>query len=58
MADRKLAEELNASDPNKTWEGIIAEKQVKGLTGDDIWHGIIESSTRSRKSVNEALGLD
>lgn len=58
MADRELANQLNITDPNKTVEQLIAEKQAKGLTGDDVWQDIIDSSMRSRKSVNKSLGLE
>ena len=58
MADRKLAEQLNVSDPNRTWEEIVKKTKDKGLSGDDVWSEIIESSMRSRQSVNKSLGLE
>ena len=57
MADRELAESLYNSDPNLTWEQIIQKQIDKGKTGDEIYKAIIDSSQRSRKSVNELLGL-
>ena len=58
MSDRQLAESLYASDPNLTWEQIIQKQIDKGLSGDDIYKAIIESSQRSRTSVNQSLGLE
>lgn len=58
MADRKTAESLYITDPNKTWEEMLKRQIDKGLTGDDIYKEIIESSQRSRKSVNKSLGLE
>ena len=58
MADRQAAELLYINDPNKTWEQIIQRQIEKGLKGDDIYKAIIESSQRSRSSVNKSLGLE
>ena len=58
MEDRVLAESLYKSDPNLTWEQLIEKQRNKGYSGDDIYKAIIESSQRSRKSVNQSLGLD
>ena len=52
MEDRVLAESLYKSDPNLTWEQLIEKQRNKGYSGDDIYKAIIESSQRSRKSVN------
>lgn len=58
MSDRQLAESLYKTDPNLTWEQIVQKQISKGLSGDDIYRAIIESSQRSRTSVNQALGLE
>ena len=58
MADRIKAESLYKTDPNRTWEQIIQKQIDKGLSGDDIYREIIKSSQRSRKSVNNSLGLE
>jgi len=58
MSDRTLAAQLAAENPNLTWEQIVASNQAKGLTGGDLYNAIIATSTRSRSSVNEALGID
>lgn len=58
MADRNKAEALYITDPNRTWNQIINRQIEKGLTGDDIYRAIIESSQRSRTSVNKLFGLE
>jgi len=58
MANRELAESLYITDPNPTWEALIKKQRAKGLTGDDIYKAIIQSSQRSRVSVNKSLGLE
>ena len=58
MADRTTAESLYKTDPNLTWEEVVRKQSAKGLEGDDIYRAIIESSQRSRKSVNKSLGLE
>ena len=58
MEDRQLAELLYKTEPNITWEQIVQKQIDKGLVGDEIFKGIIESSQRSRESVNDLLGLD
>lgn len=44
MEDRQLAESLYATNPNLTWEQVIQKQIDKGLSGDDIYKEIIESS--------------
>ena len=58
MADRATVESLYKTDPNLAWEEIVRKQRAKGLEGDDIYKAIIESSQRSRKSVNKSLGLE
>ncbi len=58
MSDRALAKQLNQLEPNLSWEQIVQKQIDKGLSGDEIYQAIIESSQRSRKSVNKELGLD
>lgn len=58
MSDRIKAESLYINDPNRTWEQIKQRQIDKGLSGDDIYREIIRSSQRSRKSVNNLLGLE
>lgn len=58
MSDRQLAESLNITDPNRSWEQIVQRQIEKGFAGDDIYREIIESSQRSRTEVNKSLGLE
>lgn len=57
MADRNLASQLVRDSPNLSWGEIIEKTRAKGFQGDDIYREIVSSSQRSRKSVNEKLGL-
>jgi RHS repeat-associated protein len=58
MKNRKAAEELDITDPIPTLKDIVRKAyKEKGIAGDDLWEYILESSTRSRKSVDKALGL-
>ena len=57
MSDQNKAKELDQTDPHFTIEAIIARKRAKGLDGDAIWQDILDSSTKSRESVNKSLGL-
>lgn len=58
MSDRGLADSLNATQPNLTWDQVLAKLQAQGRSGDDLYNALIESSTRSRASVNDTLGID
>jgi hypothetical protein len=58
MENREMAEWLNANEPNPTFEALVERQRKKGLTGDAIYEAIIASATRSRASVNDALGID
>lgn len=58
MGDRDGAADVTAKNPNYTWDEIVAQRKARGLSGNDLYDSIIESSTRSRTSVNDALGID
>ncbi len=58
MSDRELAEQITRDNPNLTWDQLVEKTRAKGFEGDDIFREIIESSQRSRQSVNKKLGLD
>lgn len=57
MKNYILADKLNKTEPNLTWEKIIQKQIDNGLSGNKIYEEIIESSMRSRKDVNKKLGL-
>ena len=56
-SDRETAEKITRENPNLTWEEIYTKTEKKGYTGNDIYRKIIQSSQRSRSSVNQKLGL-
>ena len=58
MADTVWAEYLRGVEENFTWEGLIAYKKARGLSGDALWRAVIESSMRSRKSVDGLFSLE
>lgn len=59
MADRELAEKLMREEPNMTLRELIKRKyQQKGQVGDELWQDILDSSQKSRTSVNKKLGLE
>nr|WP_234793515.1 alpha/beta hydrolase [Mycolicibacterium porcinum] len=58
MADRATADWLNENEQNPTFEDLVERNRAKGRVGDEIYEAIIASSTRSRGSVNEELGID
>ena len=58
MKDRDLAESLDNSDPNLSWNELCGIYYDRGFRGDDIYREIIKSAQRSRKSVNQLLGLE
>ena len=38
---------------------ILVDKYTKkGFSGDSLWEEIIEAAARSRKSINQQLGLE
>ncbi len=53
--DRKL---LDEQEPIITFEQLIEHKKRKGLSGDDIYRDIIDSSSKTRKTVNKKYGLE
>ena len=59
MKDQKARKELDLNDPNKTFEQLIEQKmQRKGLNRDEAMKDILETATKTRKSVNRMLGLE
>ena len=58
MSDRETAAQLATHERNSSFGDLVAKQRDRGLEGDAIYAAIIESSTRSRASVNEALGIN
>lgn len=58
MSDRQAADQLNATERNRTFNELFRNNQAKGMAAQQAYQEIIESSTRSRGSVNQGLGID
>ena len=59
MADHEKAAALDMSDPNMTFDELLDyKKESYGLTDQEAYESIIESSRRSRKSVDKSFGLE
>ena len=58
MSNREYAQWLADNETNPTLEELVEKHRSRGKTGDEIYEAIIESSMRSRGSVNDALGID
>ena len=56
MADQGHADFLRATEPNLTWDELVATKSVK-YSGDDLWNSIITSSQKSRAVVDAKFGF-
>lgn len=57
MMDQKLANYLRENEENLSWDQVVKRTEDKGYKGEEIWREIIESSKRSRKQVNDDLGV-
>jgi hypothetical protein len=59
MTDRNAAALLDKTDPIPTLQDVVRKVYDggRGPVGDDMWRAILASSTRSRSSVNQALGV-
>lgn len=59
MKDQKLRKQLDETDPNKSFEELLADKmQRKNLTREQAVQDILNTAAKTRKSVNKALGLE
>jgi len=58
MSDREWAEYLLQNERNMTFEELVQKNIDRGLSGDDIWNKIIESSMSSRDSVDALFKLN
>lgn len=59
MQNQAKRRELDISDPNKSFEQLLHHKmEDKGLSYDDALADIIQTATKTRKSVNKTLGLE
>ena len=58
MKDRDLANFLNSTEENLTWEKVVEKQVERGFAGDDIYREIIKGAQKSRGSVNKMLGVE
>lgn len=59
MANQEKRKELDISDPNKSFEELVADKmQRKNLTREQAIEDVLNTATKTRKSVNKELGLE
>ena len=59
MYDLEKRKQLDRDDPNKTFEELIADKMKrKELDREEAMKDILDTATKTRKSVNKQLGLE
>lgn len=58
MSDRITADRLYREEPNRSWQQLIDYRRASGLSDEQVYQSIIESSQKTRTSVNKQLGLD
>lgn len=59
MKNQEKRKQLDISDPNMSFEELIDKKmKQKNLTREKAIEDILKTSTKTRKSVNTALGLE
>ena len=59
MRDQIAREQLDITDPNKSFDELIFDKmERKGLTRDEAVMDILKTSTKTRKTVNKKFGLE
>ncbi len=59
MRDQKARRRLDETDPNRSFEDLVADKMKrKGLTQKQAYEDILKTSAKTRKSVNKSLGLE
>jgi hypothetical protein len=56
MSDQNAADYLRRTSPNLTWDEMVARKAGQGLSGDDIYEAIINTSSTSNAGVDAAFG--
>ena len=55
MSDRATAKYLMIEEPNMSWNEVVQKYSDQGYKGDDLYKKIIQSSQKSRESVNKKL---
>lgn len=59
MRDQESRKRLDGTEPNRSFEELVADKvKRKGLTRQQAYEDILQTATKTRKSVNKSLGLE
>lgn len=59
MADQEARKQLDAEDPILSFEELVAKKmKEKNISREDAIKDILKTATKTRKSVNDALGVE
>lgn len=59
MADQDKRKQLDIINPNKRFEELVADKmQRKNLNREQAIEDVLNTATKTRKSVNKSLGLE
>jgi hypothetical protein len=58
MSDRITADRLVREEPNMTFDQIVKLKESRGISGDDVYRSILQSSQKTRVEVNRKYGLE
>ena len=59
MADHELRRNLDANEPNRSFEELIADKmRNKEMTREQAIADILKTATKTRKEVNKKFGLE
>ncbi len=62
MSDQKLADKFRADDPNLTWQQVVEKYGTDSIgkvrNSEELFLSIVDAAQRSRKSVNQAAGLN
>ena len=59
MRDQEARRRLDETEPNRAFEELVTDKMKrKGLTRQQAYEDILQTATKTRKSVNKSLGLE
>lgn len=59
MKDQEKRKKLDREEPNKSFEELINKKmREKKLSREEAYKDIIKTASKTRKTVNEKLGLE
>jgi filamentous hemagglutinin len=58
MSDRVTADRLIREEPNLAWNQMMEYRRSQGLTGNNAYRSILQSSQKTRVEVNRRLGVE